>query len=220
MRNCVMTIVMLVLSVSAPGWAQTQADVAQNITQARKENAQRTHDYSWTRRTEVKVKGEVKNTVTELVRYTVDGEMQKTPISEDKAKSPPGVRGKVAKKKAGEMKDWMTELGELLHEYSLPTAGTLLDFLDKAEITPEGAGHKLVATDVVAAGDRMTLWIDQEFRLSKTEVATQHDGSDVRLTTDHAETPDGLDYTARTNIEVPDKNVEMTVENFSYKRER
>ena len=49
-----------------------------------------------------------------------------------KTKKPKGVRGKIAKKKAGEMKDWMTDLGELLHAYSLPTAGSLLDFLDKA----------------------------------------------------------------------------------------
>ncbi len=44
----------------------------------------------------------------------------------------------------------------------------------------------------------------------KTEVTTQHDGSDVKLTTDHETTPDGLDYVARTTIVVPDKGVEMT----------
>ena len=38
--------------------------------------------------------------------------------------------------------------------------------------------------------------------------------------TDHETTPDGLDYVARTTIVVPDKGVEMTVENFSYQRER
>lgn len=38
--------------------------------------------------------------------------------------------------------------------------------------------------------------------------------------TDHETTPDGLDYVARTTIVVPDKGVEMTVENFSYQREQ
>ena len=42
----------------------------------------------------------------------------------------------------------------------------------------------------------------------------------LKLETDHDTTPDGLDYVARTMIVVPDKGVEMTVENFSYKRER
>jgi hypothetical protein len=219
----IVNIGLLVLALSAPGpvWAQQDtATVATRISNARQENAQRTRDYSWTRRTEVKVKGETKNLTTEIVRYTPDGELQKTPISEDKAKSPRGVRGKVAQKKAGEMKDWMAELGELLHAYSLPTAGSLLDFLDKAATVPDGSGYRLVAADVIQSGDRMTLWVDEDSGLTKTEVQTQYEGSDVQLTTDHARTPDGLDYVARTSIVVPDKDVEMTVENFSYKLER
>ena len=66
----------------------------------------------------------------------------------------------------------------------------------------------------------MTMWVDEDFQLTRTEVTTEHDGAKVQLTTDHAQTPDGLDYVARTNIVVPEKNVEMTVENFSYKREQ
>jgi hypothetical protein len=214
---------LLVLALSTAGLVGAQQDaaaVATQISKARQENAQRTRDYSWTQRTEVKVKGETKNLTTEIVRYTPDGELQKTPISEDKAKSPRGVRGKVAQKKAGEMKDWMAELGELLYAYSLPTAGSLLDFLDKASATPDGSGYRLVATDLIKAGDRMTLWVDEDSGLTKTEVQTQHDGSDVSLTPDQAQTPDDLNYVARTSIVVPDKNVEMTVENFSYKLER
>lgn len=219
--NAMSTVMLsIVWLVSAPVWAQSHADVAQHVTQARQENADQTRDYSWTRRTEVKVKGEVKNLKTELVRYDVDGELQVTPISQDQSKSPKGIRGKVAKKKAGEMKDWMAELGELLHAYSLPTAGTLLDFLDKSVVVPDGSGHKLVAENVVVQGDSMTMRVNDAFQLTKTEISTTYDGSAVQLTTDHSTTPDGLDYVARTNIVVPDKQVEMTVENFSYERER
>ncbi len=221
MKNTIIGTMALVLSTSAPVWAQQDtAAVATQITEARKENAMRTRDYSWTRRTEVKVKGETKNLTTEIVRYTPDGDMQTTPIQESQSKAPRGVRGRVATKKAGEMKDWMAELGELLRAYSLPTAGSLLDFLDKANATPNGSGYKLEATGVVQSGDHMSMWVGENFQLTRTEVSTQHDGSDVQLTTDHAQTPDGLDYVARTTIVVPDKNVEMTVENFSYKRER
>ena len=209
------------LMMAVPAAAQTDmAAVAEKVSQARQENAKKTQDYSWTQRTEVKLKGETKSLKTEIVRYTVDGELQKTPIDETSAKKPKGVRGKVAKKKAGEMKDWMADLGVLLKAYSLPTAGNLLDFLNKASISSDGDGRKLEATDVVQAGDRMSVWIDANHKMTKTEVSTQHDGSDVKLETDHATTPDGLDYTARTVIVVPDKGVEMTVENFSYQKEQ
>jgi len=209
------------LMMAVPAAAQTDmAAVAEKVSKARQQNAMKTRDYSWTQRTEVNLKGETKSLKTEIVRFTVDGELQKTPIDETSAKKPKGVRGKVAKKKAGEMKDWMADLGEVLKQYSLPTAGNLLDFLNKASISSDGDGRKLDATDVVQAGDRMSVWIDANHKMVKTEVSTQHDGSDVKLETDHATTPDGLDYTARTVIVVPDKGVEMTVENFSYQKER
>jgi len=209
------------VTVAVPAAAQMDmTEIVSKVSKARQENAQKTRDYSWTQRTEVKVKGEVKNLKTEIVRYTVDGELQKTPIDETSAKAPKGLRGKVAKKKIGEMKDWMAELGELLKAYSLPTAGNLLDFLNKASVSPDGSGRKLDATGVVQPGDRMSVWIGADHKMTKTEVTTQHDGSDVKLMTDHETTPDGLDYVARTTIVVPDKGVEMTVENFSYQREQ
>lgn len=211
----------MVVTVAVPVAGQMDMTLfVEKVSKARQENAAKTRDYSWTQRTEVKVKGEVKSLKSEIVRYTVDGELQKTPIDETSAKKPKGVRGQVAKKKAGEMKDWMADLGEVLKAYSLPTAGNLLDFLNKATVAPDGTGRRLDASDVVQAGDRMSLWINDDFKMVKTEVSTQHDGSDVKLETDHATTPDGLDYVARTVIVVPDKGVEMTVENFSYQRER
>jgi hypothetical protein len=213
-------VFVLGLALAAPVAAQMDmAAIAEKVSQARQQNAMKTRDYSWTQRTEVKLQGETKSLKTEIVRYTVDGELQKTPIDETSAKKPRGVRGKIAGKKAGEMKDWMADLGELLKQYSLPTAGNLLDFLNKASLSQDGDGRKLDASDVVQPGDRMSVWIDGNHKMTKTEVSTQHDGSDVKLSTDHATTPDGLDYTARTVIVVPDKGVEMTVENFSYKRE-
>jgi hypothetical protein len=208
------------LALAFTAFAQMDTtDIAEKVSAAREANAQKARNYSWTRRTEVKLEGETKNLKTEIVRYTVDGELQKTPIDETSAKKPKGVRGKIAKKKAGEMKDWMADLGEVLKQYSLPTEGNLLDFLNKATVSPDGDGRKLDATDVVQPGDRMSIWIDSNHTMTRTEVSTQHDGSDVKLETDHDTTPDGLDYVARTMILVPDKGIEMTVENFSYQRE-
>lgn len=221
MKTRTIGAIALAAIIALPAAAQVEmTDVVAKVSQGRKANAQKTRDYSWTKRTEVKVKGETKSLKSEIMRYTVDGELQATPIDETSAKKPKGVRGKIAKKKAGEMKDWMAELGELLKAYSLPTEGNLLDFLNAASVSPDGAGRKLDASDVVQPGDRMSVWIDGNHKMTKTEVSTQYDGSDVKLETDHAATPDGLDYVARTVIVVPDKGVEMTVENFSYQKER
>ena len=220
MRPLNIAIAVLIASFATPALSQDNAQIAERVTKARQENAAKTTNYSWTKRTEVKVKGEVKSTITEMIRYDLDGELQKTPISQDKAKGPKGIRGKVANKKGGEMKDWMTDLGKVLHEYSLPTSGNLLDFLNKAKVEKGDEGIELTAVNVVIPVDSMTMWLSPDFELTRTEVTTEHDGADVRLTADHATTPDGLDYVARTVIVVPEKNVEMTVENFSYKLEK
>ncbi len=220
MRPLNIAIAVLIASFATPALSQDNAQIAERVTKARQENAAKTTNYSWTKRTEVKVKGEVKSTITEMIRYDLDGELQKTPISQDKAKGPKGIRGKVANKKGGEMKDWMTDLGKILHEYSLPTSGNLLDFLNKAKVEKGDEGIELTAVNVVIPVDSMTMWLSPDFELTRTEVTTEHDGADVRLTADHATTPDGLDYVARTVIVVPEKNVEMTVENFSYKLEK
>jgi hypothetical protein len=220
MRPLNIAIAVLIASFATPALSQDNAQIAERVTKARQENAAKTTNYSWTKRTEVKVKGEVKSTITEMIRYDLDGELQKTPISQDTAKGPKGIRGKVANKKGGEMKDWMTDLGKVLHEYSLPTSGNLLDFLNKAKVEKGDEGIELTAVNVVIPVDSMTMWLSPDFELTRTEVTTEHDGADVRLTADHATTPDGLDYVARTVIVVPEKNVEMTVENFSYKLEK
>ena len=68
----------------------------------------------------------------ELVRFTQDGELQKALVSDSAAgaKKPRGIRGKVASNKKKGMQEWAVELGKLLQQYSLPTSGNILDFLD------------------------------------------------------------------------------------------
>ena len=68
---------MLCLSVAAPAAAQMDMNqLVPKISEARKANALETRNYSWTQRTEVKVKGEVKNLKSEIVRYTVEFELE------------------------------------------------------------------------------------------------------------------------------------------------
>jgi hypothetical protein len=199
------------------------AKIAMGIAEARTENQQLTRQYSWTSRTEVKVKGEVKSLKTEIVRYTVDGELQKTPIGTPiEAKKKRGVRGKVQKKKVGEMKEWGRELGALLKQYSLPSPGHILDYLNAATIGPgeEPGTVRIFGQSVVQEDDKLTMWADSANKqLKKTKVETKLEEDTVYMDTDHARTEGGLNYVARTIIRVPSKQVEMIVENFNYDKQ-
>ena len=180
-------------------WLTTQAQepgqtdpakVAMQVSESRQENQKAARQYSWTSRTEVKVKGEVKKLRTEIVRYTVDGQLQRTPIgSSPEPKKKRGIRGRVQKKKATKMKEWGVELQALLHQYSLPTPGKLLDYLNQATI---GRGEtqgtiRILGRNVVKPGDELTMWVDSGTKqVKKTKVRTTLDGDTVLMELDHA----------------------------------
>jgi len=179
-------------------------------------------EYTWNTRTEVKIDGEVKSVKVDLVRFTPDGELQKTKISDsaDGQKKPSGIKGKVASKKIKGMQEWAGELTGLLQKYSLPTAGSLLDFMDKATVERTGQLATLVATNVVQQGDQMTVLADSgSQQLKMIEVSTSLDGDAVEVEIRNETLENGPSYTARQIVKVPAQKVEFTIENFNFQRQ-
>jgi len=227
----------LLALAAAPAAGQTgdAFEAARQVAEAREHDRQAIRAYSWTSRTEVKIKGEVKVLRTELVRYTLDGAEQRTPLSstEPQAKGgggpplPPakivgGVKKKKAKKKIQQQKDWAADLIALVRRYSLPTAGATLDFFTAASIGPGDAPQalRIHGTGVVQPGDVMTTWVDtRRDRLLRTEVGTALEGDAVTLVTEHRALDTGLSYMARALVKVPSRQVQMTIENFDYNRD-
>ncbi len=207
--------------------AQGPADAAKlavQISGKREENRLRLLDYSWKTRTEISIKGETKVLKVELVRFDVDGRMQKTTLNEEKPGQGKerGIRGRIQKRKAEEKKEWFGELNRLLEQYSLPTTGKVLDYLDKATFGPgERPGTiRIEGKNVVQPGDQLTMWIDAETKETKfTKVRTQLDRDAVVLETNHDTLESGLRYAARSVITVPAESVRMTVENFDYTKQ-
>ncbi len=74
------------------------AEIAMAVSEARAQNRELMRDYTWTSRTEVKRKGETLTVKLETVRFTLEGGLQRTVVSEQAPKKKRGVRGKVQKK--------------------------------------------------------------------------------------------------------------------------
>ena len=198
------------------------ANLAVKISEKREENHKNQREYSWKTRTEIAIKGETKLLKVELVRFDVDGRMQKTTLSEEKQEPNRGVRGRIQKKKGKEKQEWFAELHGLLAQYSLPTTGKVLDFLDKATFGPGDLPGtiRIQGTSVVQPGDELTLWIDSDTKETKlTKVRTRLDEDTVLLETNHDRLASGLSYQARSIITVPAEDVRMTVENFDYDKQ-
>ncbi len=200
------------------------ADLAVQISKGRAENSEKMKRYSWKRRSEVVKDGDVQLTKLELVRYDIDGRLQTTTISEEKEerRQMRGIRGRMQRRAVEAQKDWQADLQRLLRQYSLPTTGKVLDFLEKATF---GRGKtkgtiRIVGTNVVKPGDELVMIVEADSKeLQKTTVRTRLEDDVVLMDVNHDRLASGLNYQARSIIRVPSKKVRMTVENFDYNRQ-
>ena len=100
-------------------------DLQQKLAAAKESaarNQQALRAYSWLEKSELSLKGEVKNTKVDMCRYGPDGKVQKTPVVEP---PPPekkrGLKGKIVAKKTGEMKEELEAAVALVHQYVPPS---------------------------------------------------------------------------------------------------
>ncbi len=209
-----------VLAQGLPDMSKLAVQVSKN----RAENRKKMQDYTWKRRTEVVNDGEVQLTKLELVRFDIDGRMQTTTMSEQKPdrRKARGIRGRIQQRVLEAQKEWQGELQRLLQQYSLPTTGKVMDYLEKATF---GRGDRpgtirIVGTNVVQRGDELVMVINADTKeVQTTKVRTRLDEDIVLMDINHDRLASGLSYQARSIIQVPTKKIRMTVENFDYQRQ-
>jgi hypothetical protein len=199
-----------------------RAETAVKITEARKANARLMHEYSWNSRTELIVDGVVKDMRLELVQYGPDGRLQRIVQNEQGASLPFGfLRRAIAENKRKEMETYLKGLRDLLDQYTLPTAGKVLDFMDKATTTLADDGRLILmsGTSVVVPGDSLSVWTEAATRHThKIQVDTFFQGEAVNLTATFKTLRRGLTHVDYAEVVVPGKNMSVQVQNFNYDR--
>ncbi len=199
-----------------------KANLAVQITEARKANAALMRQYSWECRTELIDKGEVKDVRLERVTYGPDGTLQRIPLNNQGASLPRGfLRRSIAEDKKKQMEEYLTGLRSLLDQYTLPTAGKVLDFMNRAMVVGPDANGLIMMTGsgVVLPGDRLTIWTDVATRQTRTiQVNTFFQGDAVELTATFKTLAGGPTYTALADVTVPAKQLSVQVQNFDYVR--
>ena len=205
--------------------AQVPPDSGAAIGRKWKQNADALREYSHQRRTEIRVKGEVKGTRVELIRY-VDGEKETVPLETPAQSAGParggGLRGRMVQKKREQMRDEIGRLRQLLESYTAPQSG-MRDLLGKAAISRTGSGDdaaiQVVGQGVVTPSDSVILtWSVVHQRPEKIEVRSELDGKPVTVTVDYAQLPNGPFYAARAVISAPKNDLVLNIEEFDYAR--
>jgi hypothetical protein len=202
------------------------------FAESQKANAQALRQYSWKSRTEIKLKGESKNVKVEQVRYDLNGKLQKTPIAGPPPAAPAaaaparGGRGgrlkdKVIENKKEEFGELMQGLGQLVASYGhLPPEKTqafaAIATKGKGEGAMEGTAQ-IQGANVLVEGDSMTMWIDPASQMMRrVEIKTLYEGKPATLITDYKSVQNGPTYMAQAMLTYPEKNIELTVDNYEY----
>jgi hypothetical protein len=220
--GCGLVIVALALVAGRPAEAQEKVAAAK---QAAAQNQQALRSYSWLTKTEISLKGEVKNTKVEQCRYGPDGKVQKTQVSEP---PPPqqkkrGLKGKVIEKKTGEMKEDMETAVALVHQYVPPAPDKIQAAMaaGKITITPGAGANTLRIADYVKTGDSLVLTLAAGGKgIQKVDVDTWKDSPSDKVTLDvqMQSLPDGASYAGTVVLAIPSSNVQVRITNSNYQK--
>ena len=76
---------------------------------------------------------------------------------------------------------------------------------------------QITGVNVLLQGDSMTIWIDPATQMMRrVEIKTIYEKKPASLALEYKSVPDGPTYTARTVLTYPEKNVELTIDNYDY----
>src|SRR5512144_2569348 len=203
---------------SRPADAQ---DLKQKLAAAKEsaaKNAQALRSYTWLEKTELSLKGEVKNTKVDSCRYEPDGNVQKTPVV---TPPPPqkkrGLRGKMAAKKTGEMKEELESAVALVQRYVPPSPDMMQVVMNAgtASLSQAGPGAlTLTFPGYAKAGDALKLTFDSAVTsLRQVNVATWLEKPDepVTLSVTMQSLPDGLSYPGSIVLSIPSSKIEVRI---------
>jgi hypothetical protein len=226
-------LIALTLAASCHVWPAAAQDKAA-FAAAQSANAKLAREYTWTSRTELKLKGESKKVTLEQVRYDATGALQKTPLpggapaAKAAPPAPSGRRGgrlkaEIVENKKEEFAELMQNVVALVKSYAHLPPEKLQAFMAGAKTQPgtgdlQGALH-ISGGNALQPGDSLAIWIDPgTMMLRRIEVRSAFEEKPVLLTAIYQSAANGPTHVGRVTLAYPDKQVEVTVDNYDYKR--
>jgi hypothetical protein len=161
--------------------------------------------HNWKQRTEFKDHGKSKMVRMELIRFR-DGAIQRTKMSED-----PRLPASYAS-----VVDQMHQL----RRYGVPSAGTLLDFLQSAKLISSGDEWVAEGTDVLEQGDNLKVTLDKKTNaIVAVHFSTKLGADAVEGQVRYRRPSTGLAAPEAANITFPKKGYVIDVEAFSFEKD-
>jgi len=227
MKRIVVGIALVVVAGVAESPMQAQ-DLQQKLASAKQaaaRNQQAIRSYSWLEKTELSLKGEVKNTKVDMCKYGPDGKVQKTAVVEPPPPEPKrGLKGKVVAKKTGEMKEEMESAVALVQQYVPPSPDLMQAVMSAGTASLSQAGPGFAALKFpgyLKKGDAVTLTFESAVKtLHQIEVNTWLDAPDnaVNLKVTMQVLPDGTSYPGTIAFALPKRQIEVKITKSNYQK--
>ncbi len=224
MKRIVTGIALAVLLVAT---ARAQ-DVQQRLAAAKEgaaRNQQALRSYSWLEKTELSLKGDLKNTKVDMCKYGPDGKVQKTPVVEPTApEKQRGLKGRIVANKTEEMKEELEAAVALIHQYVPPSPDLMQVVMNAgtASISQAGPGAaSLKFPGYVKKGDALTLTFDSTVKsLRQIAVDTWLDEPEnaVTLKVTMQAMPDGISYPGTIVFTLAKRQLEVKMTKSNYQK--
>ena len=213
----------LLMSLAASLFLQAQVPnegFANAIIAARQANAALMQQYSWNCRTQLSENGAIKDTRIDSVTWGPNGQPQHTTLSDQGNPPPQGFffRRRIEEAERQQMETYLTSLRTFLHQYTLPSAGQIINLISTSPILPVPGGMLQVSgSSVVVPGDTVSATFSATTRLTqRMTMMTFFQGDEVTVTVTFKSLANGLNYAAYTQVNVPNKNLTLLIQNYDF----
>jgi hypothetical protein len=205
-----------------------QADMQENVTMIKKnltDSKAAMQKYEWIETTTVFVKGEQKSVKQKQCYYALDGKLTKVETGgSTAAKTPGGLRGKVAENKKADMSDYAKKAIEKVQTYLPPDPEKLQKIYNDGkvgiQILEPNKKFKLSFPDYNEAGDLLSISLSKtDQKLIALDVSTSVDDpkEKVAFNVTFSDLPDGTQFQGTTTLDAPAKDLKIVIVNSGFK---
>ena len=215
--------------LSTAGWTQKEEmeetfKVIKSNLMASKENIKK---YEWIETTTTFYKGEQKSKKQNQCYYGVDGKLYKvaTGATQAPAKTPGGIRGKIAANKKEDMQEYIEKAVDKVQTYLPPDINKLQQIFSAGktgiQVLEPGKKFKLDFPGYSQNGDLLSISLDKENKMILgVLVSTYIDKPDDKINFEikYSNLPDGTQYPGETVLDVKPKEVKIVIQNEGFKK--
>ena len=197
--------------------------LANKVIAVRTQNYNTMQQYTWTVQTQIIKDGNTKDTKIQQVTYGPGGVPQYTLLNDVGAPMPRGFfRKAAAENEKKELEKFLKGLEQLVGQYTLPTPGSMVQFLASATLMQgqDPSGKAILQTtgsSVIVPGDTLSLTVDAAtYAFRRVEITTFYEGQEATISATYRTMPSGLTHMQYATVTVPSQSITVMVHNYDY----